>query len=262
MTDVSGRNRTQGRFAPENHPVSAVTLDPAPAASPASVLAAAVGSEKNPNSIPWPAKPAGDGYVEVNVSDDDARDVLDRCGHDGDAVDKYQQTFAGISLAAPNDADFYGVKEDGSTEVIAMGLYDYEQAVDPFNHTELSYREGYVNPMPPYVAAQEDARARRLEAASGLLEEAGVSLELEDLDRHQFWVKTDGAQKLQLRVNAFQAPQLRETSNWRNADNGHLEEFLGEGYTPDAGTLLIECAALVARDTISQEYRKQYATKP
>ena len=263
MTDVSARSRDQGRFAPEHHPVSAVTLTvaPAPAASPASVLADAVGSGKTPDSIPWPEPPASDGYVEVNISDDDARDVLDRCGHDGDAVDNYQQVYAGICLAAANDADFYGVKADGSSEIIALGISDYEQAINPFEHAHLSYRDGYTNPMPPYVAAQEDVRARRLEAASGLLEEAGVSLELEDLDRHQFWLKTDGAQQLQLRVATFQAPKLVETRNWRAADDTHLAEFLGDGYTPEAGKLLTDCAALIARDTVSKEYRKVFATK-
>lgn len=255
MTDVSGRHRTQGRFAPEHHPVSAVTLDPAP--TPAAVLAAAVDSDRNPNAIPWPEPPANNGYVEVNIDDDDARDVLERHSQDGDVVDKYRQIYAAICLAADKDADFYGVNADGSTELISVGLEDYEQAVDTFNHANLSYREGYSDPMPPYVAAQEGVRARRLETAAGLLEEAGVSVELSDLRRSEFRLKTPGAADLQLKVATFQQPQLVETRNWRTADDTHLADFLGDGYTPEAGKLLTGCAALVARDAISREYRAQ-----
>lgn len=255
MTDVSGRNRTQGRFAPEHHPVSAVTLDPAP--TPAAVLAAAVDSDRNPDAIPWPAPPANDGYVEVNIDDDDARDVLERHGQDGDVVDKYRQVYAGICLAADKDADFHGVNADGSTDLIAVGLEDYEQAIDTFNHANLNYREGYTDPMPPYVAAQEAVRAQRLEAAAGLLEEAGVSVELDDLRRSEFRLKTAGAADLQLRVATFQQPKLVETTNWRTADDTHLATFLGDGYTPESGKLLTSCAALIARDAISQAYRAQ-----
>lgn len=255
MTDVSGRNRTQGRFAPEHHPVSAVTLDPAP--TPAAVLAAAVDSDRNPDAIPWPGPPANDGYVEVNIDDDDARDVLERHGQDGDVVDKYRQVYAGICLAADKDADFHGVNADGSTDLIAVGLEDYEQAIDTFNHANLNYREGYADPMPPYVAAQEAVRARRLEAAAGLLEEAGVSVELDDLRRSEFRLKTAGATDLQLRVATFQQPKLVETTNWRTADDTHLAAFLGDGYTPESGKLLTSCAALIARDAVSQAYRAQ-----
>lgn len=259
MTDVSARNRTQGRFAPENHPVSTVTLEPATGASPASVLAAAVDSDKNPNSIPWPDQPANKGYVEVNVSDDDARDVLERHGYDGEVVNGYQQVYAAMFLADARDADFHGVKADGSTDYIAGGIRDYEQAVDPFQHESLDYREGYSDPMPPYLAAQDDVRAQRLEAAAELLEESGVGVELHDLQRHQFRLKSAGADDLQLEVRDFQLPKLVETRNWRTADDTHLAAFLGDGYTPEAGKLLSDCASLVARGQLKQAYQAAHA---
>lgn len=254
MTDVSGRNRTQGRFAPENHSVSGVTLDPAAKSSPASVLSAAAGSGRTPGSIPWPEPPINNGYVEVNVSDENAWSVLERHGFEGDLVDNFQQVYAGISLAADKSADFHGVKADGSTEIIAMGLQDYEQAVDPYEHENLNYREGFSNPMPPYLAAQNEVKAKRLSLAADVLDEAGVSVELEDLRRHEFRLRNADGNDLQLRVRDFQPLELRETRNWHNADDSHIAEFLGDGYTEGAGKLLKECANLVARDQVRQGY--------
>lgn len=254
MTDVTARRRDQGRFAPENHPVSAVTLNPATGASPASVLTAAVANGRTPDSIPWPELPANNGYVEVNIDDDDARDVLEHHGYEGDVVDSYRQVYAGIALAADKSADFHGVKADGSTEIIAMGLREYEQAVDPYEHENLSYRDGYTNPMPPYLAAQNEVKAQRLGLASDVLDEAGVSVELEDLGRHEFRLRNTDGNDLHLRARDFQPLQLRETRNWHDADDTHLEEFLGEGYTPEAGKLLKDCANLVARDQVRQGY--------
>mgnify|MGYP003429575786 FL=1 len=253
MTDVSGRNRTQGRFAPEHHPVSAVTLDPAP--TPAAVLTGAVDSGKNPNNIPWPEPPARNGYVEVNVNDQDAWAVLELHGFDGDAVENYRQVYAGICLAADKSADFHGVKADGTTEIIALGLQDYEQAVDPDDHENLNYRDGFNDPMPPYLAAQEHVEGQRLAAAASLLEDAGVSVELEDLDRKHFRLRNNDGGNLRLEVDDYRGPKLIETRNWRTADDIHLTEFLGEGYTPAAGELFKDCASLVAKDQAAQRHR-------
>jgi hypothetical protein len=253
MTDVSGRNRNQGRFAPEHHPVSAVTLC-APAGSPAEVLAGAAGSDRNPNNIPWPEKPANS-RVEVFVDPDDMCGIMDN--GNWNASTNYDRVYASIDLVAAKDCDFWGIDADGNEHVIVLGVHDYEEAVDPYDHENLNYREGYTNPMPAYEAARKDVQTRRLAAAGALLEDAGISVELEDHRRGEFRLKSGGAEDLQLRVQDFQLPLIRETRNWRAADDTHLAAFLGEGYTPETGKLLTDCASLVARQKRSEAYRAE-----
>jgi hypothetical protein len=120
-----------GEFTAVGHSDAVPALTPPPA-NPAAVLAAAVGTDKDPNSIPWPEKPANS-RVEVFVDPDDLCAVMDN--GDWNAATNYTQVYASIDLVSGRDCDFWGIDEDGEEHVVALGVHDYEEAVDPYDHT-------------------------------------------------------------------------------------------------------------------------------
>lgn len=242
-----------GEFAATSHTDDVVALTPPPA-NPAAVLASAVGTTKDPNMIPWPDAPAN-AFVEVYVSDDDLNDVLNRSGYNGDEADAYSQVYASINLVHDKDCDFYGITRDGKKEIIALGISDYEQAVDPYNHEFLSYRDGYSDPMPPYLAAQEQTKAQRLEASTSLLAEAGITVELEDLRRGYYRLRRGTATPIQLEIADFAGTRLKETRNWREATAEHYAAFLDGDTDVETRTLFSLAATLVARDLKDKAYK-------
>jgi hypothetical protein len=246
-----------GEFTATAHTDDVVTLTPPPA-NPAAVFAAAVGTDKDPNSIPWPETP-DNAVVEVFVSDDDLNDVLNHSGYEGDEADAYSQVYASLNLVHDKDCDFWGITADGKEEVIALGIREYEQAVDPYNHENLRYRDGYTNPMPPYLAAQKETEAKRLEASAALLAEAGITVELEDLRRGYYRLNRGTFQtvhSVRLQIADFQGPKLIETRNWREAT---AEHFAGSWTGP--GTTGRSSASGPVADLKDKAYQEMYARR-
>lgn len=242
-----------GEFTAVGHSDAVPALTPLPA-NPAAILASAVGSDKDPNSIPWPEKPANS-RVEVFVSDDDLNDVLRESGYDIDVAQAYADVYASIDLVEDKDCDFYGITRDGKEEIIALGISDYEQAVDPFEHENLRYRDGFSDPMPLYLADQAETKAKRLDASAALLAEAGVTIELDDLDRGKFRLKRTGAEDLQLRIAHFQPTKVTETRNWHDAGDEHYASFLDGDAGADGQKLLKQAASLVAWDLHDKAFK-------
>ncbi|HEX9086140.1 MAG TPA: hypothetical protein VF867_01275 [Arthrobacter sp.] len=245
-----------GEFAATAHTDDVVALTPPPA-NPAAVLAAAPGTDKDPNSIPWPEPPARDGYVEVDVWEDAALQVLENAGYDEDVLDGFTDVYVGISLAADKEVDFYGVKANGETDLIAAGIREYEHAVDSDYHEDLRYRDGYENPMPTYLKAREEVSAKRLAASAALLAEAGVSVELEDLRRGYYRLKRAGAKDLELRIANYPT-KIIETTNWHEASDGHYAALLDGDAGEEGEELLKFAATLVARDLKDKSYKALY----
>jgi hypothetical protein len=223
-----------------------------PPANPAAVFSAAVGTEKDPNSIPWPERPANS-LVEVYVNDDDLNDVLRRSGYQGDEADAYSEVYASIDLLGDGDCDFYGITPDGKEELIALEVTDYEQAVEPLNHEDLRYRNGFANPMPEFLASRNETVAKRLAASEALLQESGTTVELEDLRRGYYRLKREGSPTLELRTGNW-PHKIIETTNWREATGGHLAEFLGGDAGKDGEELFRRCATLVAQNLNNKAY--------
>jgi len=246
---------TAGEFAATVHTDDVVALTPPPP-NPAAVFSAAVGTAKDPNTIPWPDAPAN-ARVEVYVDDDDLNEVLDRCGFDGEEADAYSRVYASIDLVHYKDCDFYGITKDGKVEVIALGIRDYEQAVDPDDHENLRYRDGFTNPMPPYLAAREQTKAQRLEASAALLAEAGVTVELEDLRRGHFRLKRGTANDMRLEIEDYRS-RLTETTNWHRATDEHYASFLDGDTDEETRALLSLSVTLVARDLKDKGYKSLY----
>lgn len=244
-----------GQFADTVKTEADISLPPAPQQTPAAVLSSAAGTDRDPLTVPWPEDLPNKGYVEVWVAEDDVRSALEDTGQE-DAVDGYDRIYAGISLQSGHEADFWGVKTDGTSDVIALGVHDYEQAVDPYSHADLNYRDGYTDPMPAYNASLDAVRARKAELAAALLEDAGITIDMEDQRRQQFRLRTKAGQDLQLRLGDFRRPQLIETKNWRTADDSHVEEFLGGPGTEESSELLVGAVTIVARDLHARSYKE------
>lgn len=264
---MSGRCRTQksmtttkprvqsgvpagGEFASTAHSDAVPALTPPPA-NPAAVLASSVGTDKDPNSIPWPEKPANS-RVEVYVDPDDLCGIMDN--GNWNATTNYTEVYASIDLIQDRDCDFWGIDADGNSHVIALGVHDYEEAVDPYSHENLRYREGFTNPMPPYLAAQKETKAKRLEAATALLAEAGITVELEDLRREQFRLR-HGSENLRLETTSYDMRRVIETTNWREAGEEDYAALLGGGTDEQVRDLLVRSAVLVARDLKGKGYK-------
>ncbi|QOD06116.1 hypothetical protein [Pseudarthrobacter sp. BIM B-2242] len=241
-----------GEFTAVGHSDAVPALTP-PLANPATVFAGAVGTAKDPTTIPWPERP-DNSRVEVFVSDDDLNDVLRHCGYEGDEADAYSQVYASIDLIGDKDCDFYGITRDGKEEIIALGITDYEQAVEPFDHENLRYRDGFTNPMPEFLAARAVTQAKQLAAAKELLDEAGVTVELEDLRRGYYRLRRDGTTDLQFRTESY-PHRVIETTNWRQAGDEHLEAFLGGEAGVEGQQLLSRCATIVAQDMHREAYK-------
>lgn len=245
-----------GEFAAAAHTDDVVTLTPPPA-NPAAVLASAVGTAKDPNSIPWPEKPARDGYVEVDVWEDAAVQVLENAGYDETVLDGFTGVYVGISLAADKEVDFYGVKANGETDLIATGVREYDHAVDSDYHEDLRYRDGYENPMPAYIKARKEVDAKRLAASAALLADAGVTVELEDLRRGHYRVKRGMAKDMRLEIQDYRT-RLAETTNWHQATDEHYAAFLDGDAGEEGEELLKFAAVLVARDLQDKGYKELY----
>lgn len=224
-----------------------------PPATPADALSAAVGTEKDPNSIPWPEKPANS-VVEVYVDPDDMCGIMDN-GSWNDATG-YVEVYASIDLFATRTCDFWGVDADGNEHAIVLGVHDYYEAVDPYNHENLRYREGFSNPMPAYNAAVDEAKKRRLDASTAVLAEAGIAVELEDLRRGHYRLKRGNAQSIRLEIDDFHGSRLTETRNWHRATDEHFDEFLDGAVEEPARALLSLSATLVARDVKGKAYKE------
>lgn len=244
-----------GQFAGTVKTEADISLPSVRQQTPAAVLSAAAGTDLDPLTVPWPEDLPNKGYVEVWVDEDDVASALDSSGHEG-SVDGYDRVYAGIQLQAGGDADFWGVKADGTEDVIALGVHNYEQAVDPDSHTDLNYRDGYTDPMPAYNAALDAVRAKKAELAAALLDDAGISIDMVDQRRQHFRLRTKAGQDLQLRLGDFRRPQLIETRNWRTAEDSHVEEFLGGTATGESSELLVGAATLVARDLHTRSYKE------
>jgi hypothetical protein len=240
-----------GEFTATAHADDVVTLTPPPT-NPAAVLAAAVGTDKDPNSVPWPERPANS-RVEVYVNDDDLNDVLRRSGYQGDEADAYSEVYASIDLLGDRDCDFYGITPEGKEELIALEVTDYEQAVEPLNHQDLHYRNGFANPMPEFLASRNETIAKRHAASEALLQEAGITVELEDLRRGYYRLKRAGSPTLELRTGSW-PHKIIETTNWREATGEHLAEFLGGDAGKDGEELFRRCATLVAQHLNNKAY--------
>lgn len=245
-----------GEFTAVGHSDAVPPLTPPPT-NPAAVLAAAVGTDKDPNSIPWPEPPANNGYVEVDVWEEAALQVLERAGYDEDILDGFAGVYVGISLAADKKVDFYGVKANGETELVALGVYDYEHAVDPDDHEDLRYRDGYENPMPAYNKARDEVSAKRLAASAALLAEASVTVEVEDLRRGHYRLKRGTAKDMRLEIQDYRT-RLTETTNWHQATDEHYAAFLDGDACEDGEELLKFAAVLVARDLQAKGYKELY----
>lgn len=258
MTTTSSRQPkgvpVGGQFAPTVQSEAAVAL-PAPGkTTPVAVLESAVGTERDPLSVPWPEDLPNEGYVEVWVGEDDVRSILEDIGQE-DALEGFDRVYAGISLQADREADFWGVKADGTEDVLALGVHNYEQAVDPDDHADLNYRDGYTDPMPAYNAARDAVQVKRLEKAAALLGDAGITVELEDQRRQEFRLHSKDGQNLRLRLGDFRRPELIETTNWRIAEDNHIDDFLGGPASDESSELLRTAAILVARDLHTQSYK-------
>lgn len=243
-----------GQFAATTQSESSVVLPATGKAAPFAVLESAVGTDRDPASVPWPEDLPNKGYVEVWVGEDDVRSILEGTGQE-DALEGLDRVYAGISLQADKEADFWGVKADGSEDIVALGVHSYEQAVDPDDHADLNYRDGYTDPMPAYNAARDAVQAKRLEKAAALLGDAGVTVELEDQRRQEFRLRSAGGRNLRLRLANYR-PQLIETTNWKPAEPEHIDDFLSGPASDDSEGLLLTAATLVARDLHTQSYRK------
>jgi hypothetical protein len=241
-----------GEFTATAHADAVVALTPPPA-NPAAVFSSAVGTNQDPNSIPWPEKPANSS-VEVYVDPDDLCGIMDN-GSWNDATN-YAQVYASIDLIAGRDCDFWGIDADGKDHVIVLGVHDYEEAVDRYNHESLRYREGFSNPMPAYNSAVDEVKKSRLEAAATLLADAGITLELEDLRRGHYRLKRGTAQSIRLEIDDFHGSRLTETRNWHRATDEHYDEFLDGPVDQAARDLLSLSASLVARDLKGKAYRE------
>ena len=242
-----------GEFAATAHTDAVVALTP-PSANPAEVLSAAVGTAKDPNSISWPGKPANS-LVEVFVDPDDLCGIMDDGGWND--ASGYSEVYASIDLVQNRDCDFWGIDAEGNSHVIALGIHDYEQAVDPDNHENLRYRDGYTNSMPAHLAARNQTKAQRLEAAGALLAEAGVTVELEDLQREQFRLRR-GTENLRLETTSYGTGRIIETRTWREATDEHYAAFLDGDTDEETRALLGLSATLVARDLKDKGYQALY----
>lgn len=247
-----------GEFTAVAHSDAVPALTFAPA-TPAAVLSAAVGTEKAPQEIPWPEKPANS-RVEVYVDPDDMAGILD----DGNwnAATNYRRVYADIDLIANRKCDFWGIDADGKEHPIALNVHDYEEAVDPFNHENLSYREGFSDPMPAYNAAVEEVKKQRLEASTALLAEAGISVSLEDLSRGYYRLSRGTEQtvhSIRLRIHDFHGSKLIETRNWREAKDEDFTALLDGPADESAQQLLNLAATIVARDLQGKAYKEMYA---
>lgn len=214
-----------GELTSTSHSDDIIDLTPPPA-NPADVLAFAVGTDKDPNTIPWPDPPANNGYVEVDVWEDAALQVRENAGYDEDVLDGFTGVYVGTSLAADKEVDFDGVKANGETDVIAMGIREYEHAVDSDYHEDRRYRVGYENPMPAYFKARDEVAAKRFEASVALLAEAGVSVELEDLRRGYYRLKRPGTPDIRLEIDDYGGSRPTETTNCRQATDEQYAAFL------------------------------------
>lgn len=248
----------RGEKLGEPDPSLRVMMAANPPATPAAVLSAAVGTDKAPREIPWPEKPANS-RVEVYVDPDDLAGIMD----DGNwnAVTNYRQVYADIDLIANRDCDFWGIDADGNAHVIALGVHDYEEAVDPYNHENLRYREGFSNPMPAYNAAVEEVKKQRLEASTALLAEAGITVELEDLRRGHYRLSRGTEQavhSMRLKIDDFHGSKLIETRNWREAKDEDLSALLDGPVDESARELLSLSATLVARDLQGKAYKETH----
>lgn len=244
-----------GEFTAVAHSDAVPALTFAPP-TPSTVLSAAVGTEKAPNETPWPEKPANS-RVEVYVDPDDMAGIMD----DGNwnARSNYRRVYADIDLIANRKCDFWGIDADGKEHPIALNVHDYEEAVDPFNHENLSYREGFSDPMPAYNAAVEEVKKQRLEASTALLAEAGITVELEDLSRGHYRLKHGEAQSIRLEIHDFHGSRLTETTNWQRATDEHYSAFLDGPADESAQQLLNLAATIVARDLQGKAYKEMYA---
>jgi hypothetical protein len=182
---------------------------------------------------------------------------LENAGYDEDVLDGFTGVYVGISLAADKEVDFYGVKANGETELIALGVREYEHAVDSAYHEDLRYRDGYENPMPAYNKARNEVSARRLAASSALLAEAGVTVELEDLRRGHYRLKRGTAKDMRLEIHDYRT-RLTETTNWHQATDEHYAAFLDGDAGEDGEELLKLAAVLVARDLQDKAYKEMY----
>jgi hypothetical protein len=144
----------------------------------------------------------------------------------------------------------------GPSWFIALGISDYEQAVDPDEHEHLRYRDGFGNPMPPYLAAKVETNAKRLDASAALLAEAGVAVKLDDLQRGHFRLKRPGAQDLRLEVRHFHPAKIIETTNWHQASNEHFDSFLDGDAGEDGQKMFKLAATLVAWDLHNKGHKE------
>lgn len=220
MTSNQARH-SDGTYGHKLHPDADITLGHPTAAS---VLNDAAGTEKDPWQVQRPEGMNDKGYVEVWVDREDVEEQLDRLFIEVD-LDEFSSFYVSGQLTGSADVDVTGIRPDGTETTIA---YDFEPQTgffDPDASEYMDYRPGFKDPMPGYEALRKQWRAAQVDASSSLLEDAGITVEVDPHRPRDMMLHRDG-RKLQYRTEA-PGGKFIETRNWRTAGEEDLADFLG-----------------------------------
>lgn len=220
MTNNQARHN-DGTYGHKLHPDAGITLGQTTAAS---VLNNAAGTEKDPWKVQRPEGMSDKGYVEVWVDREDVEEQLDRLFIDVD-LDEYSSFYVSGQLTGASAVDVTGIRPDGTETTIAYDFDPQPRFFDPDASEYMDYRPGFKDTMPEHEALRKQWRQAQLDASSALLEEAGVTVEVDPHHPRDIMLHRDG-RRLRYRVEAI-GGKFIETRNWRIAGDEDLADFLG-----------------------------------
>lgn len=258
---ILGAPAAAGTFrAPESVPSPEPSPEkPSPSQSPEAhrVLAEAAGTLRDPLSIPRTEAMTSPGFVEVVLDADDVREALERHGYDTGEMDLdgYDEIYADATLTGSDTLDIWGVK-DGAETSLATDLRD-EQLVNPDTSEYLNYRGSYTDPVPAHSEAVRQWGAQRLDAANALLDEAGITVEVDPSHSRDIMLRRgDRTMRVIDDVHRMGGAPLIETRNWRKASDDDVNEFLGGDPGTDIRPTLTLSARLAAAEKLRLTYKE------
>lgn len=220
MTNNQARH-SDGTYGHKLHPDAEITLGHPTAAS---VLNGAAGTEKDPWQVKRPEGMSDKRYVEVWADREDVEEQLDQLCIDVD-LREYESFYISGQLTGSADVDIMGVRADGTETTIAYDFEPRERFFNPDASEYMDFRPGYTDTMPEYASLKKQWRQAQLDASSALLEEAGITVEVDPHSPRDFMLHRDG-KRLRYRDEPARG-RFIETRNWGYAGDEDLADFLG-----------------------------------